>query len=152
MVQAERPASRHGYVEVEPGLRVRYDEMGDGPQTLIVLNELTDMAPLAAKRRIVDRCEWPNEWPAYAWRLGRHVQSTLFDIRDQLSAITARTVIFHGDRDFLPLAGSETWAARVPRARLVRVSDAGHYLPVERPDLFFPVVDEWLRVGGVSGS
>lgn len=111
---------------------------------------MTDQRKAAAVR--VDRCEWPNEWPAYEWRLGRHVQSTLFDIRDQLGAITARTVIFHGDRDFLPLAGSETWAACVPGARLVRVSDAGHYLPVELPDVFFPVVDEWLRVGGVSGS
>jgi pimeloyl-ACP methyl ester carboxylesterase len=270
----------HGYVEVEPGLRVRYDEVGAGAQTLVVLNELADLAPLTQGRRViaitsrgrggsdrledlerhsvsheaddietvrgalgierlallgwsypgfvaalyaarhpervshlvlvcpvppyrdpawpppridpeqarqidelraspvwetdqadmcrravrlfasfrmtdqrkaasvrVDRCEWPNEWPSYAWRVGRHVQSTLFDIRGQLSAIAARTLIFHGDKDFLPVQGSEAWASLIPGAQLVRRPDVGHYLPVERPDLFFPAVEEWLAVG-----
>src|SRR2546428_8589633 len=267
----------HGFVEVEPGLRVRYDEIGDGSQTLVVLNELADMEPLAGTRRVVaitsrgrggsdrledltrhsvsheaddieavrralgierfallgwsypgfvaalyaarhpervshlvlvcpvppfrdpalpppsvdpevarqieelrnsalweedqaevcrratrifaafrmsdqgkaaqvrvDRCRWPNEWPAYAWRVGRQVQSTLFDVRDQLGAITARTLIFHGDKDFLPLEGSETLARLIPGARLIRRAEVGHYLPIERPDLFYSNVDAWL--------
>lgn len=96
----------------------------------------------------VDRCEWPNEWPSYAWRVGRQVQSTLFDIRDQLGAITARTLVFHGDKDFLPLAGSETWARLIPGARLIRRAEVGHYLPIERPDLFFPDVEKWLAQRG----
>lgn len=266
-----------GHVEVEPGLRVRYDELGEGSQVLVVLNELADMAPLASTRRVVAitsrgrggsdrledlarhgvsheaddieavrralgierfallgwsypgfvaalyaarypervshlvlvcpvppwrdpalpppsvdpevarqieelrksplweadqaeacrratrifasfrmsdqekaaqvrvaRCEWPNEWPAYAWRVGRQVQSTLFDMRDQLAAITARTLVFHGDKDFLPLDGSETWARLIPGARLIRRAEVGHYLPVERPDLFYPDVEAWL--------
>lgn len=270
----------HGYVEVEAGLRVRYDEVGDGAHTLVVLNELADMAPLAHGRRVigitsrgrggsdrledlerhgvsheaddietvrcdlgierfallgwsypgfvaalyaarhpervshlvmvcpvppyrnpawpppkidpeqarqieelrrspiweadqaeacrravrlfasfrmtdqqkaasvrVDRCEWPNEWPDYAWRVGRRVQSTLFDIRGQLPAITARTLIFHGDRDFLPVQGSETWASLIRGAQLVHRPEVGHYLPIERPDLFFPAVEEWLVSG-----
>jgi proline iminopeptidase len=275
---AEQQAERHGLVEVEPGLRIRYDELGHGPQTLIVLNELAEMAPLAKERRLVaitsrgrrgsdrledlsrhnvsyeaddveavrsalgierfallgwsypgfvaalyaarhparvshlvmvcpappyldptwpppaidpemtrqikelresplwesdqaeacrraarifasfrmtdqekastvsvDRCEWPNEWPAYAWRVGRQVQSTLFDIRDQLGSITAKTLIFHGDRDFTPVAAAEAWAALIPGAKLIRMSDAGHYLPVEWPDRFFPGVLSLLR-------
>jgi pimeloyl-ACP methyl ester carboxylesterase len=275
----DRANARHGYVEVEPGLRVRYDEVGSGTQTLIVLNELADLAPLANGRRVVaitsrgrggsdrledlerhgvsyeaddveavrlalgvdrfallgwsypgfvaalyaarhpdrvshlvmvcpvppyrdpawpppaidpeqtrriddlraspiwesdqaeacrrvlrifasfrmtdqvkaaairvDRCEWPNEWPAYAWRVGRRVQSTLFDVRDQLSAITARTLVFHGDLDFLPVMGAEAWARHIPGAKFVRIPDVGHYLPIERPDLFFPMVEECLTV------
>lgn len=46
-------SERTRYVEVEPGLRVRCDEQGEGPQTLIVLNELADLAPLARNRRVV---------------------------------------------------------------------------------------------------
>lgn len=267
----------HGHVEVEPGLHVRYDEAGKGAETLIVLNELAEMQPLARGRRVVaitsrrrggsdrlsdlarhsvaheaddveavsrelgierfallgwsypgfvvalyaarhpnrvshlvlvcpappyrdpawpptiapaeqtlqieelrrsklwesdqaeacrraarifasfrmsdpdkaarlrvDRCDWPNEWPAYAWRVGRQVQSTLFDIRDQLGRITAHTLILHGDGDSLPVEGSEAWASLIPGARLVRYPEVGHYLPVEPGDLFFPVVKEWL--------
>jgi pimeloyl-ACP methyl ester carboxylesterase len=103
---------------------------------------MTDQRKAADVR--TDRCAFPNEWPGYAWRIGRHVQSSLFDIRDQLGAITARTLIFHGDRDFLPLEGSEAWAAHIPGARLIRRAEVGHYLPVERPDLFFPAVEEFL--------
>lgn len=103
---------------------------------------MTDPQKSAGLR--VDRCASPYEWPAYAWRVGRQVQSTLFDIREQLSAIRARTLIFHGDKDFLPFQGSEAWAASIPGARLVRRAEVGHYLPVERPDLFFPAVEEWL--------
>lgn len=267
----------HTYVEVEAGLRVRCDEAGSGPSTLVVLNDLADLAGLAKSRRVVaitsrgrggsdrledltrhgvsfeaddvervrialgierfallgwsypgfvaalyaarypanvshlvmvcpvppyrdpewpapdidpelarqieelrrsttwetdpaeacrratrifasfrmsdqrkvaevrtDRCVFPNEWPAYAWRVGRHVQSTLFDVRSQLGSITAPTLIFHGDRDFLPLQGSQAWAAHIQRARLIRLAAVGHYLPVERPDLFFPAVDQFL--------
>jgi len=98
----------------------------------------------AAQVRI-DRCELPNEWPTYAWRVGRQVQSTLFDIRDQLGAIAAATLVFHGDEDAIPREGAETWARLISGARLIRRSEVGHYLPVERPDLVFPDVDDWLR-------
>jgi pimeloyl-ACP methyl ester carboxylesterase len=112
---------------------------------LVASFRMTDQQKAASLR--VDRCAWPNEWPSYAWRVGRQVQSTLFDIRDRLSAITARTLIFHGDRDFLPVQGSEAWASLIPGARLLRRPEVGHYLPVERPDLFFPAVEEWLAAG-----
>ena len=88
--------------------------------------------------------EWNRPAPAYAWRVGRQVQSTLFDVREQLGAITARTLVFHGDKDTLPLEGSETWARLIPNARLIRRAEVGHYLPIERPDLFYPDVHAWL--------
>lgn len=97
----------------------------------------------AAQVRI-DRCELPNEWPTYAWRVGRQVQSTLFDIRDQLGAIAAATLVFHGDEDAIPREGAESWARLISGARLIRRPEVGHYLPVERPDLFFPAVEDWL--------
>lgn len=105
---------------------------------------MTDQRKVAEVR--TDRCVFQNEWPPYAWRVGRHVQSTLFDIRDQLGAITARTLIFHGDRDVLPLQGSQAWAAQIQGARLIRQAAAGHYLPVERPDLFLPAVEQFLAI------
>jgi hypothetical protein len=43
----------HRYVNVEPDLRVRCDEVGEGPKTLVVLNELADLEPLAADLRVI---------------------------------------------------------------------------------------------------
>ena len=50
----------------------------------------------------------------------------------------------HGDRDPLPLAGSEEWTRVLAHARLVVISDAGHYPHAEQPGQFFPAVEAFL--------
>jgi pimeloyl-ACP methyl ester carboxylesterase len=68
-----------------------------------------------------------------------------FDWRPLAARLTASTLVVHGDRDPLPLAGSEQWVRALPRARLVVIPGAGHYPHAELPELFFPPVQEFLE-------
>jgi proline iminopeptidase len=67
-----------------------------------------------------------------------------YDWRPLAARVTAPTLVVHGDRDPLPLAGSEEWVRALPRARLVVVPGAGHYPHAERPGEFFPAVEAFL--------
>jgi len=52
----------------------------------------------------------------------------------RLHRITAPTLVVHGAQDrLIPRAHAETYAARIPGARLVDVEGAGHLLPLEKP-------------------
>jgi len=52
----------------------------------------------------------------------------------RLHRVTAPTLIVHGAQDrLIPRAHAETYAARIPKARLVDVEGAGHMLPMEKP-------------------
>jgi proline iminopeptidase len=67
-----------------------------------------------------------------------------YDWRPLARRVAAPILIVHGDKDPLPLAGSEEWARVLPHARLVVIPGAGHYPHAERPELFFPAVEEFL--------
>jgi len=71
-----------------------------------------------------------------------------YDWRPQAARISAPTLIVHGDKDPLPLAGSSEWTRALPRARLVVISGAGHYPHAERPEHFFPAAEAFLASGG----
>ena len=56
------------------------------------------------------------------------------DARDVLEGISVPTLVVVGEADALtPPADSEAMAAAIPGARLVRIPDAGHLTPMERP-------------------
>jgi proline iminopeptidase len=82
--------------------------------------------------------------------LNRRVWTSLFgssddyDWRPIASRIEAPTLVVHGDRDPLPLAGSVEWARALPNARLVMIPGAGHYPHAELPERFFPEVEAFL--------
>jgi proline iminopeptidase len=67
-----------------------------------------------------------------------------YDWRPLARRVSAPTLVVHGDRDPLPLAGSEEWTRVLAHARLVVISDAGHYPHAEQPGQFFPVVEAFL--------
>ena len=67
-----------------------------------------------------------------------------FDWRPLAAGVTSPVLVVHGDRDPLPLRGSEEWARALPRARLVVIPGAGHYPHAELPDRFFPAVEDFL--------
>jgi len=67
-----------------------------------------------------------------------------YDWRQLAGRVPAPTLVVHGDRDPLPLAGSEEWARVLPHARLVVIADAGHYPHAEQPEQFFPAVETFL--------
>jgi pimeloyl-ACP methyl ester carboxylesterase len=112
------------------------------------LNRLWRMGePAAVDRSTGDPCRFENEWPdrlsetmGALWRSRERIE-----LRSLLPAITARTLVVHGDADIIPLEGSEAYERLVPDARLLRLPGVGHYPHLERPDVFFPAVDAFLR-------
>jgi pimeloyl-ACP methyl ester carboxylesterase len=112
------------------------------------LNRLWRMGdPAAVDRSSSDPCQFENEWPdriaetmGAVWRSRERIE-----LRSLLPSIAARTLVVHGDADVIPLEGSEAYERLIPDARLLRLPGVGHYPHLERPDVFFPVVDAFLR-------
>jgi pimeloyl-ACP methyl ester carboxylesterase len=82
---------------------------------------------------------------------GRYNQATLGPRRMRnnllpaVPAITAPTLLLHGvDDPLVDPRGSRAAAATMPSARLVLVPDCGHWLPVEKPDVFLTEIAAFL--------
>jgi proline iminopeptidase len=72
-----------------------------------------------------------------------------FDIRDQVGEIRTPTLIVVGDDDYPFLQeGSYLLHERIPGAQLFVVPGSGHWPAIERPDLFFPAVLQFLATIG----
>jgi pimeloyl-ACP methyl ester carboxylesterase len=74
---------------------------------------------------------------AGAARLGwkaPHFQSR--QLARRLGRVTAPVLVVSGERDVLvPTEAARAWVEALPAARLTNVADAGHCLPLERPDI-----------------
>jgi 3-oxoadipate enol-lactonase / 4-carboxymuconolactone decarboxylase len=69
-----------------------------------------------------------------------------FEIEGELSKIGAPTLVVVGaDEDAAMRAGSERLAAAIRGATLARIDDAGHMVPIERPEALAAVTREFLR-------
>lgn len=77
---------------------------------------------------------------------GPHTEASLgaWDFRPGLAAVTAPTLILHGEADAIPMDLVEEWVAAMPDARLVKIPGASHFPYVEQPDLVWPVIEEFL--------
>lgn len=67
-----------------------------------------------------------------------------YDWRERLRALSAPTLVIHGERDLLPPTVARALVALLPNARLALVPDAGHMPFWEQPAMFFSLVDEFL--------
>lgn len=75
------------------------------------------------------------------------------DVVDQLGAITAPTLVIHGDRDpLVPFQQGELLAGAIPGARLLALPGVGHLPPLERTEEFNRVVLDFLRLAGATNS
>jgi proline iminopeptidase len=70
-----------------------------------------------------------------------------YDLRPAMAGFKAPTLVIHGTADYLPLDGSRAWAASTPNGRLLIVPGAGHLVQAERPDIFFPALEAFLKGG-----
>ena len=68
-----------------------------------------------------------------------------WDFRAGLAKVTAPTLILHGETDAIPMDLVEEWTAALPAARLVKVPGASHFPYVERPDLVWPEIEQFLK-------
>lgn len=78
---------------------------------------------------------------------GPHTLASLgeWDFRAGLAAVTAPTLVIHGEADAIPMDLVEEWTAALPNAKLMKVPDASHFPYVERPDLVWPAIESFLR-------
>lgn len=67
-----------------------------------------------------------------------------WDIRAALEAVSAPTLIVHGEQESIPMDLVEEWTTSLPHARLMRVPRAAHFPYVERPELVWPAVERFL--------
>jgi proline iminopeptidase len=63
----------------------------------------------------------------------------------ELARLKTPTLIIHGEEDAIPMDLVEEWATALPRARLVRLPQTGHFPHAERPEVVFPAIEEFLR-------
>ena len=71
-----------------------------------------------------------------------------WDIRAALKGVSAPTLIVHGEQESIPMDLVEEWVTVLPHARLVKVPRAAHFTYVERPEVVWPVVEEFLATSG----
>jgi len=78
---------------------------------------------------------------------GPHTTESLgdWDFRPGLRAVTAPTLIIHGEAEAIPMDLVEEWTTALPRAKLVKIPGASHFPYVERPDLVWPAIESFLR-------
>ncbi|HKE16200.1 MAG TPA: alpha/beta hydrolase [Kofleriaceae bacterium] len=78
---------------------------------------------------------------------GPHTLESLgeWDFRAGLAAVSAPTLILHGDEEAIPMDLVEEWTTALPHAKLVKIPGASHFPYVERPDLVWPAIESFLR-------
>jgi len=67
------------------------------------------------------------------------------DRRADIAALKVPVLYLCGKDDTLcPPAWHQQWAAQTPRAHFEEVTGAGHMLPLEAPDKFVKIIEQWL--------
>lgn len=70
----------------------------------------------------------------------------LFDYREQLPNVTAKTLIIVGEKDWIcPPKQSKDIASRIPGSRLEVIPDANHSVHHEKNELVIKLVRECLE-------
>jgi pimeloyl-ACP methyl ester carboxylesterase len=82
-----------------------------------------------------------NDKQAYLWSMDAIMQ---WSVADRLGHIDTPTLLVSSDEDYTPVSAKERITAQLPNAELTVVNDARHALPVERPDDFNAIVDDFL--------
>jgi proline iminopeptidase len=111
------------------------------------------VVPRVARRELVSRvtgdfCSAGAEAIRAGYGIaGPHTTASLgaWDFRPDLARVAAPTLILHGEADAIPIDLVAEWSSALPHARLVKVPGASHFPYVERPDLVWPAIEDFLR-------
>jgi proline iminopeptidase len=78
---------------------------------------------------------------------GPHTFASLgaWDFRPGLAAVTAPTLVIHGEAEAIPMDLVEEWTTALRGAKLMKVPGAAHFPYVERPDLVWPAIEAFLQ-------
>ncbi len=83
-----------------------------------------------------------NDKKGYLWSVDAIMG---WSIEDRLASITAPTLLVSSEHDYTPVSEKNRMAAEMPRAELAVVEDTRHALPVERPDEFNGLLEDFLQ-------
>jgi proline iminopeptidase len=109
--------------------------------------------PAAAHRSRGDFCAGSDEAIRARSRVNAAIMGSLGDdVRPLLSRVRSPVLIVHGSSGAIPTEAMHAWADALPDARLMVIPGAGHYLYVDRPDVFFPAALEFLRGSWPAGA
>ncbi|HEX8695227.1 MAG TPA: alpha/beta hydrolase [Longimicrobium sp.] len=100
-------------------------------------------------------CEMPPEALRYYMRYTARIGPNLFgqwDFTGQLGHVRAPLLVVYGGRDTAAVRAQRGWAAAVPDGRLLVVPGAGKGAHADRPEVFFPAVEEFLRGRWPAGA
>ena len=109
--------------------------------------------------RIQLRRKNPAAWREFVRQLGEHSaegmaltvtgvqrsRPSLYDITDELSGITAPTLVVNGDEDEACLEPGLLLKRTIPAAGLLVVPNSGHALNLEEPDLYNDVIRTFIH-------
>lgn len=83
-----------------------------------------------------------NDKKAYLWSIDAIMG---WSVADQLSTISTPTLLVSSENDYTPVSEKNRIVSQMPRAELAVVNDTRHALPVEHPDAFNAIVDDFLE-------
>jgi proline iminopeptidase len=106
------------------------------------------LRPENVARRRGSSCNAPAEGVRNYFVVNKATFDSLgaFDLRPTLARLTMPAMVIEGERSIASTVESARVVAQsIPGARLLLVPEAGHFPQVERPDVFFPAVEEFLK-------
>lgn len=116
-------------------------------RALNVVTAPTNFADPAYAAAVPDVCRYPNEYRDSLSLLFPSLLGSFqgYDWRTDIAAVDVPRLVIHGDSDAFPVDGSREWVPPGSNARLLILDGAGHFPFLERPDVFFPAVEAFLR-------
>jgi proline iminopeptidase len=135
-------------------LAKREDALLHGPDPVQACRAYWSLAlvPRVARRDLVaairgDFCSAPPSAIRFGMAVaGPHTEASLgdWDFRPGLAAVTAPTLVLHGESDAIPMDLVEEWATALPHATLGKVPNAAHFPYVEQPEIVWPAIERFL--------
>jgi proline iminopeptidase len=100
-------------------------------------------------------CDMPVPALRYYYQYTERLAPRAFgdwDFTRSFGEIRAPLLVIHGERDERGLAMDRSWARALPNGRLLVIPDAGRAAYVERPDVVFPAIDDFLEGRWPNGA
>jgi len=88
-----------------------------------------------------------NERPDNIWKfvLPKIIESFGdWDFRSKLLKIEVPVLTIHGSYDGIPMESAKEWSKYFADGKLLIINDAGHFPWLEKPEIFYKAVDEFL--------
>lgn len=116
---------------------------------LILRSRLVDPDRILRSHPIdIDLCASEPEALRYGWNIASKAILDSFgdwDLRDRLRQLDIPTLVIHGEHEAIPMDMVMEWTTSLPKATLLRVPRAAHFPYVERPDIVWPAIEQFLR-------